>query len=152
MKKEFNKFGWNILLSFYCYLSNLNDVYANANVSTEIEEKVCNYQEAICPLNKCCSDSICKQEESSYKCCDVPVHFTRETFSDYIITTQGWGCSNCPKCDTDISSQYENDKTNQSGKTSSSQIGNEIGEALMAFGFIVLILGFAILILLDRIC
>ena len=91
-------FTCKTLLLIYCNVIINGEVGVDAILSTDTKENICNYQEPVCPLNKCCSDLICKQEESSYRCCDIPIDFNRETFSDYVITKQGWGCSNCPKC------------------------------------------------------
>ena len=90
---------------FLIYLSTfvLQNYGVNSNILVKAKEKVCNIEEAICPTNKCCSDKICKEAESSYECCEIPTGYSRQTFSDYIITKEGWGCSNCPKCGNIIS-------------------------------------------------
>ena len=82
------------------YLNIFVIISVSININAEIikTEKVCNFPEAICPANRCCSDLSCKEEEASFKCCEIPKGYTRHTFSDYIISKEGWGCSNCPKC------------------------------------------------------
>ena len=86
------------LLVYFCGIVVFKNIYAKANIDIEFTEKICNIQEAVCPLSKCCSDLECKQQDSSYKCCEIPTGYNRKSFSDYIVTKEGWGCSNCPKC------------------------------------------------------
>ena len=98
--------GSNAILLIYLNIFIVQNYGVNSNILLKTKEKVCNIQEAICPPDRCCSDKICKQVESSYKCCDIPTGYSRQTFSDYIITKEGWGCSNCPKCGNMISLFY----------------------------------------------
>ena len=90
--------GSKSILLIYLSTFILHNYGVKFNISVKTKEKVCNIQGPISPTNKCCSDKICKEAESSYKCCDIPTGYCRQTFSDYIITKEGWGCSNCPKC------------------------------------------------------
>ena len=98
--------GSNAILLIYLSIFIVQNYGVNSNILVKTKEKVCNIQEAICPPDNCCSDQICKEAESSYKCCEVPTGYSRQTFSDYIITKEGWGCSNCPKCGNVISISY----------------------------------------------
>ena len=86
-----------LLLLSFCGIV-FDNIYALANIDIETKEKICNFKEAVCPSNKCCSDLECKEQDISYKCCAIPTGYNRESFSDYIVTKEGWGCSNCPKC------------------------------------------------------
>merc|ERR1712226_383221 len=65
----------------------------------------CNYNESICPIDTCCSDLICKNQQTDYKCCEMPKAYNRNNFSEYVVTEEGWGCSNCPKCDNGCPSE-----------------------------------------------
>ena len=98
--------GSNAILLIYLSIFIIQYYGVNSNILAKTKEKVCNIQEEICPQDDCSSDQICKEAESSYKCCEVPTGYSRQTFSDYIITKEGWGCSNCPKCGNVISISY----------------------------------------------
>ena len=98
--------GSNAILLIYLSTFIIHNYGVDSNILVKTKEKVCNIQEALCPPDKCCSDKICKEAESSYKCCEVPTGYNHQTFSDYIITKEGWGCSNCPKCGNVISISY----------------------------------------------
>ena len=76
----------------------LNSVTANVGIVSK--KAVCKPKESVCPTNQCCSSAICKQEGGNYKCCDMPESYSRETMGDFVTTTEGWGCSMCPKCNT----------------------------------------------------
>jgi len=145
--------GLSSILLIYLSIFIVQNYGVNANILGKTIEKVCNIQEAICPPNKCCSNKICKDVKSSYKCCEIPIGYSRQTFSDYIISKEGWGCSNCPKCDIEIESLLNTDVNNESGKVADSSQNSyeKTGKAWFIFGFIFLILGLAVLVLLNRI-
>ena len=85
-----------VIIVFDDIASNSFRVFAQIDQEGSGESgEVCNLEGSTCPSDKCCTDSMCENEQ--YRCCDIPNGYNRQTFVQY-IAQQGSDCASCPKC------------------------------------------------------